>query len=69
MTKTTSQLEKAILGLIEEYERRADKLTDNIILGGEDEQTMLFENTKTVTERNTLLQIAVDLEQLIWRHD
>ena len=48
-----SQLENAILGVIEEYEERANN----------------WENSLTSKERSTLLQVAVDLEQLIWRHD
>ena len=50
---TTNQLENAILGVIEEYEDRANN----------------WENSLTSLERTTLLQVACDLEQLIWRHE
>ena len=48
-----TRLEKIILLAIEEYEERANN----------------WENSLTGPERKTLLQVAVDLEQLIWRHD
>ena len=46
-----NNLENALLGVIEEYEERANLQTTGN------------------KEREILLQVAVDLEQLIWRHD
>jgi hypothetical protein len=48
-----NELENALLNVIEEYETRAND----------------WENSLNGVERKTLLQVACDLEQLIWRHD
>lgn len=46
-------LQNSLLEIIQEYEDRANN----------------WENNLTSEERKTLLQVAVDLEQLIWRYD